>query len=359
MDTMGEMFRFNFGDVDDGSSNYNDESMNHSYDDKNNESSSIILSSSNAENALHIRYIHSYESYKESFLDDENLYSDDNFDSIELKCRIQDRNEDGNSTVDQVACHTRLYYARDALLNKVTPDASTDIIAGTYEGGLKVWECSIDLCRYLFKNYCYKSDSGGSRGIDGSLHKSMTVLELGCGHGLPGCLLLKQEHLNASVLFSDFNDYVIEHATMNNVRVNCKGIHNVEQRVAFASGDWLNLSKKLTCSGNNFEDKVTSWDVFGDGKVVDGKFDLILAAETTYTPSSAEATALLLKNHLISPGGCGIVANKRYYFGCGGGSDIFIHAIANVSMNQLKVETIEVFDSGSGNIRELFRITWK
>lgn len=28
-------------------------------------------------------------------------------------------------------------------------DDKTDVIPGVYEGGLKVWECSVDLCRFL------------------------------------------------------------------------------------------------------------------------------------------------------------------------------------------------------------------
>ena len=55
-------------------------------------------------------------------------------------------------------------------------------------GGLKVWECSVDLCDYL-------SDCGwtmvGSR-----------VLELGCGGGLPGMLAAKMGA--ACVHFQDF-----------------------------------------------------------------------------------------------------------------------------------------------------------
>ena len=54
---------------------------------------------------------------------------------------------------------------------------NTDLVSGVYEGGLKVSECSIDLCRYLQEN---------AISIRGH------VLELGCGHGLPGCWVLKE-----------------------------------------------------------------------------------------------------------------------------------------------------------------------
>ena len=54
-------------------------------------------------------------------------------------------------------------------------DRNTDLVPGVYEGGLKVWECSIDLCRYFVQNNIV---------IKGH------ILELGCGHGLPGIWLL-------------------------------------------------------------------------------------------------------------------------------------------------------------------------
>ena len=44
-------------------------------------------------------------------------------------------------------------------------------MTGVYEGGLKIWECSIDLASFV------------ASGID---VKSLNVLELGCGAGLPG-----------------------------------------------------------------------------------------------------------------------------------------------------------------------------
>jgi predicted nicotinamide N-methyase len=48
----------------------------------------------------------------------------------------------------------------------------TDLITGVYEGGFKLWECSIDLVQYLIDE---------NVPLDGK-----SVLEVGCGHGLPG-----------------------------------------------------------------------------------------------------------------------------------------------------------------------------
>ena len=43
-------------------------------------------------------------------------------------------------------------------------------VTGVYEGGLKIWECSIDLAAFV------------ASGVD---FQNLNVLELGCGAGLP------------------------------------------------------------------------------------------------------------------------------------------------------------------------------
>ena len=70
-------------------------------------------------------------------------------------------------------------------------DATHDLIPGQYEGGLKLWECSIDLVNYFLG----RTD----------LHRG-SVLELGCGHGLPGVAAMLKGC--RPVVFSDFNDNV-------------------------------------------------------------------------------------------------------------------------------------------------------
>ena len=52
----------------------------------------------------------------------------------------------------------------------------SDLISGVYEGGLKVWECTFDMVDYL-----QQIDMSGK-----------SVIELGCGQGLPGILAAKK-----------------------------------------------------------------------------------------------------------------------------------------------------------------------
>ena len=129
----------------------------------------------------------------------------------------------------------------------------SDLIPGVYEGGLKVWECSLDLCRHLASVVVVvvgADDRGGEGGGDPAppsivgaavaraIGPGGSTLELGCGHGLPGCLILREGARRVCdeddvvrgrdggdvappiVVFSDFNDFVLRRATIPNAFLN-------------------------------------------------------------------------------------------------------------------------------------------
>ena len=224
---------------------------------------------------------------------------------------------------------------------------NSDLVPGIYEGGLKVWECSVDLCCYLqANNIC----------CEGKL------LELGCGHGLPGCWALKQARLRQQstfVVFSDFNQFVLTDVTIANIAINTKGSSSnpnefkelatwLSEHVGLGAGDWNRMSKQLLEEPQKQPPR-DSQD--------DGKFDFILAAETTYSETAAMDTARLIAKHLKRGTGVAYVATKRYYFGVGGGSDCFRSALAAQPLSStFQVETVKVYDNGAGNIRELLEV---
>ncbi|CAK9783705.1 hypothetical protein CC85DRAFT_260345 [Cutaneotrichosporon oleaginosum] len=61
-------------------------------------------------------------------------------------------------------------------------DADTDLIPGTYEGGLKSWEGGVDLVEVIAR---------ATRGGEAEWVRGSSVLELGCGTGLPSAYLLR------------------------------------------------------------------------------------------------------------------------------------------------------------------------
>lgn len=61
-----------------------------------------------------------------------------------------------------------------------------DVVAGEYEGGLKIWELSIDLARLIY------NEPSVTVGLNLAERKNeLRVLEVGCGHSLPSLSLLK------------------------------------------------------------------------------------------------------------------------------------------------------------------------
>ena len=58
-------------------------------------------------------------------------------------------------------------------------------------GGFKLWECAVDLANYLCQQYQINSSPVGASFCSSCPPLSgSSVLELGCGHGLPGILLM-------------------------------------------------------------------------------------------------------------------------------------------------------------------------
>ena len=73
----------------------------------------------------------------------------------------------------------------------------SDLISGVYEGGLKVWDCTFDALSHISTSNEKKKD----------WLRGKSVLELGCGQGLPGILC---GALGAKEVFlQDYNPEVI------------------------------------------------------------------------------------------------------------------------------------------------------
>jgi len=99
-----------------------------------------------------------------------------------------------------------------------------DVIPGFYEGGLKVWECSLDLCRYLrneiiqaiqLQHSLMTVSPFHSLNNNNSILHCKTFLELGCGHALPTCFLI-QAYQQFPHLFYNVKEYTNDNDNSNN-----------------------------------------------------------------------------------------------------------------------------------------------
>ena len=183
-----------------------------------------------------------------------------------------------------------------------------DLVNGKYEGGFKVWECSVDLAKYLYSNYTTDLSE-------------LSIFEIGCGHALPSLSLLKKlisvKSLKVINLYlQDYNRDCIELITYLNVKKflvdNSELLKvNLEKlNIKFVYGDWKSLNSILPMNS----------------------FDLLLTSETIYNRFYYKSLLGLCKNLLNANDreSCILLAAKTCYFGCTGSlHEFLIHAKSN------------------------------
>ncbi|KAJ1095323.1 hypothetical protein NDU88_000488 [Pleurodeles waltl] len=224
-----------------------------------------------------------------------------------------------------------------------TISSHSDLISGVYEGGLKIWECTFDLVKFLEDN-CVKF-------VDKS------VLDLGCGAGLLGVVALKGKA--RTVHFQDYNSTVIDEITLPNVVVNSsmeaapesptessepdlkkckksKTVHGLLPRCRFFSGEWSQFTQLLQSENPPI------------------KYDLILTSETIYNPDYYSALHNTLSK-LLNENGLVFLASKVHYFGVGGGVALFEKFVEERKM--FKTRTLKVIEEGLQ--RFIIEMSWQ
>jgi hypothetical protein len=253
--------------------------------------------------------------------------------------------------------------------------AKSDLVKGAYEGGFKLWEGALDLCAYLVAPRPSPDAEGGDDAAPSPLARlalaaaaasasgsaKPRVLELGCGHGLPGLLCLLA---GADVDFQDYNAEVLEQLTWPNVQANLASAEVVAAvrravvvgsgsgdssssaalpppppgRARYFAGDWSGLPALLSRRDDEEEEKQEGereqQQQQGGGEQRQQHhpqprphcryYDLVLTAETLYDADAGQEALLgVLEASVGPPPSAALVASKTYYFGVGGGTQQF------------------------------------
>ncbi|KAH8102261.1 hypothetical protein BXZ70DRAFT_890820 [Cristinia sonorae] len=276
-------------------------------------------------------------------------------------------------------------------------EAPSDLVSGVYEGGLKTWECSLDLAAYI--HGMLARDTKGIR--------YRRILELGCGTAIPSLHLLHLLFLDTSpskegseIHLQDYNELVFRLVTIPNLILTwymspASEAFRKSQPAADEDADSLppvdpSVSGDLPISPDliaaflsSLDDRhirvrvfIGSWDKF-DILATGGKYDLVLTSETIYRMESlpslvhllrtacigedagdadsslAKSTSALTLSPSSDPYTC-LVAAKLVYFGVGGGVSEFTNDVERAARG--RVET--VWEQDSGVKRKIMRIRW-
>ncbi|KAK7472509.1 hypothetical protein VKT23_000624 [Stygiomarasmius scandens] len=298
--------------------------------------------------------------------------------------------ENGNGSLDP---HSALSFL----------EAPSDLVPGVYEGGLKTWECSLDLVDYLH-SLKQKEDFSvtGKR-----------VLEIGCGTAVPSIYLLNQvfsspkQHKDTVFHLQDYNDSALELVTMPNVVLAWymspaseafrnktsasqldndgpvvfpppdasspaeipitpelkaafeESLHEYRISLRFFSGSWSTFDFKSTGGGYNVV--LTSETIYRLDSLPSLLNLLFNACEPTVTSSGLQAGAPIdeaVSKLALSPSYLCLVAAKVFYFGVGGGTTEFVQAVENREKGGGKATVRTVWERNIGVKRKIMQLSW-
>ncbi|KDQ63440.1 hypothetical protein JAAARDRAFT_169261 [Jaapia argillacea MUCL 33604] len=271
-------------------------------------------------------------------------------------------------------------------------DAPSDLVPGVYEGGLKTWECSLDIVDYLHST---SLEFRGKR-----------ILEVGCGTAIPSLYILTQlfssppSEKATEIHLQDYNESVLELVTLPNIILAWyfsplshvyKSQHpSTEPHPLISTPSDISLPHTLQSAflsslhSHNIQIRFFSgsWSTFH----TDRKYDVVLTSETIYRAESLPSLVRLLSDACAdvksadvgvyvdvemtgsrSNGSLCLVAAKLVYFGVGGGVEEFLKAVGALSSNKGqsvqsdggkggKVET--VWEKQGGVARKIMHVLW-
>lgn len=248
----------------------------------------------------------------------------------------------------------RTFLGDRSSLSEIVKDR--DVVSSLYEGGFKVWNCSLDLVGFLENqlNGMAVSDQpqpprknrAKVNHLPGGSLRGMRVIDLGCGHGLPGIYSLQQGA--KYVAFQDLNHQVLQECTIFNTFLNYPLLGEKERGwtdCGFFSGDWRDDALLTLLERQSY--------------------DIILTSDTIYSSASMVPLLSIIKGLLRPPHGVAFVAAKRFYFGVGGGTGEFLDLVNSTSTainkqeTEMYAEVVEVLEDSYSNIREIIKVAFR
>ncbi|KAJ8093143.1 hypothetical protein PM082_020628 [Marasmius tenuissimus] len=271
-------------------------------------------------------------------------------------------------------------------------DQPSDLVPWVYEGGLKTWECSLDLVDHLDK--LKESDELATEG--------KRILELGCGTAIPSMYLLSElfhsphREKATEIHLQDYNASAVELVTFPNAllawymspasdafrKAQPPPVEGEEDSNIFPPPDptvatEISITDELkTAFQSSLRERYItlrffsgSWSTFDVDKI-GGKYDIVLTSETVYRMESVPSLIDLLYHACAGQGGLDslritedspclcLVAAKVFYFGVGGGIAEFVEAVRHRGTSN-KTPTIEtVWEQNVGVARKILSLSW-
>ncbi|KAL5521496.1 hypothetical protein ACEPAF_2244 [Sanghuangporus sanghuang] len=325
---------------------------------------------------------------------------------------ISETDADSNINAIETMSGPALTVDTDNVLRLI--DNPSDLVPGVYEGGLKTWECSLDLVDYLSGLNLEKVEGVGVGSV--ACVRGKRVIEIGCGTAIPSLYLLHvlfshPQNISSGsdagaawteLVLQDYNDLVLRLVTFPNVlltwyasplaetyRTQHPPLDEGEEATAFDQpGDLQITPELLTAFRSSLEEQhisirfiAGSWRSLADNNdnVCTFPFDITLTSETIYQTSSLSSLITLLKRCASSisededdiatrtqelsikgterrrrgRGFLCLVAAKVFYFGVGGGVIEFEGAVREAGG---KVSTALECKTGVG--RRVMSVEW-
>ncbi|KAI5455523.1 hypothetical protein NCC49_000330 [Naganishia albida] len=268
-------------------------------------------------------------------------------------------------------------------------DADTDLIPGTYEGGLKTWEGGMDLVEILEEQH-HRIAGGLGAWVQGK-----RVLEVGCGTGLPSIYILHRlfeletpSETETEIHLQDYNLSVLQLVTLPNLilaTMSDESLASLESNLELSDEIIQAFRDRLRRAKVKLSFSYGDWSGFAqtlqDASREDA-YDLVMTAETIYRLDSVPSLIQVLKRaprraereeaavtlprdvaaaldnlSLQKPWDSQevviLVAAKILYFGVGGGMQDFIHS---VERGHGSAENVKTWSTGVG--RQVVRLHW-